>query len=66
MTRFATAPLIEFCHDENCGVKELCQRWTNRSGVDLQTRHYATLRPMWMVNSKPCPSAVGDFGDIDE
>ena len=52
---------ISRCHDEECQVKNRCERWLQRDTGSASTTHCTTLRPMWQVFSEPCDHAIGTF-----
>jgi hypothetical protein len=54
---------IARCHDEQCQVRERCERWVYRETGDPRTIHCTTLRPHWQVFTDPCDHAIGGFDD---
>jgi hypothetical protein len=49
------------CHDEQCQVRERCERWKQRNSGQTYVVHATTLRPAWRCWDEPCDYAIGDF-----
>lgn len=42
------------CHDNQCRVRERCERWRQRNGAPIGTQHALTLKAAWIPHSERC------------